>query len=1147
LLLGGVVLLAWIALPGAAIADTHTVTFDDLSVGTTVTNQYADAGGAGEGVTFGLDNNGSAAGIVPTVETQDQNPNHVGVVCQCGGEFHTVDLWGSFNEPKHHVSLDVGALTLPLSNSVSLTLMGLDKNGVPIGGPCGSTSACTTATVTPGAPFQTMQISDPSGGIAFFELLPVPHVDAPPLVAVDNVTYDVRPAGTPAPPPAFGIHWTGPAYKGYTDFGTTIGNSVSTTVAVTRLRGSTGALQYSASGYPSGVHVTFSPPSPTASSPVTVTFQADPNAASADHQPVTITATPVNAAASGPGPQTATIPLTILGTYSVLLRGMEVVQAVQTVNPPTTDVPPGTAAGDANTAQLSSRDPLNPGAPVQYAGVGLAAGGTTVARVWGSVASPSDLTLHGVMVELHGYAGGIELPGSPLVSDPMTLGPDTRPFVNRNDLANPNGAWDLTLPNLWTTLPAIEGRALTLKATVIVPQFFSAITQEQCATPLCAAYDTFTLGGIAFTGTNPIDMTAVGLTYLGDVLKSPGDVFAAAESVIPTYDGGLVYDRSSYSGTIDVSDIRSTWVQCKAVAKKITNSTDRVAAYHNCDDNSNDGALSAVEDWKDNHNHDRVTIGVGSGTPNQMMRGVTEGSIGHLIFPDPIAVVSQASPLKSVAHELFHALGRDHASPGCGGGDNGQVSQDWPPDEQGLLQSIGFDRSWSDPMIRPNLGIFGTIAAGAPGPVYDFMSYCAGDTNSWVSARGWNETLQYLHNHSGADAEDVSAASAGPALRVLGFGNRSGVQITHVTPVLGGPSASPALGPPDSSFRLVVRNSAGGTIANAPMQAIGAHNDGTGTPVVLLSATIPVPGAATAAGVPHSAAGPVPASVTILDQGQPVAQRKRSLHVPSVRVISPAGGATVGRGRVVAVVFRAHHAGSGVLSAKVDYSFDDGHTYNTLWIGPARGRVLLPSVLLSASRQARIRVRVSDGFNEGRATSGRFTAIGSPPSVLITRPAGGARVSADGALELAGFGTDDRGRQIASHALRWFAGRKFAGRGTHLHLAGFAPGRLVLRLLATARGRTGQARVVVTVSPAVPRLLSLRTPRSIRSSATSIVISIATTVRAKLQVGRHRYSVSRTKRRLRIAVARGSGQLVLAMRLTAGTRRSRVEIVIPRR
>src|SRR5205823_1466117 len=151
-----------------------------------------------------------------------------------------------------------------------------------------------------------------------------------------------------------------------------------------------------------------------------------------------------------------------------------------------------------------------------------------------------------------------------------------------------------------------------------------------------------------------------------------------------------------------------------------------------------------------------------------------------------------------------------------------------------------------------------------------------------------------------------------------------------------------------------------------PMQAVGAHND-HGSPVVLLDATVAVPGAAGAAGVAHAAAGPVPASVSVVSGATTLATRTRSRHIPVVKVLSPRAGATVGRGRTVTVAYSARDADHDPLTAKVEYSRDDGQTFTTLWTGPAGRTAKLSSAQLAGSSRARIRVRVSDGFNEGRA------------------------------------------------------------------------------------------------------------------------------------------------------------------------------------
>jgi hypothetical protein len=1114
-------------MPAVAAADTHTVTFDDLATGTDVSTQYLNAGGSQQGVEFGKDDSGSSAGVDPVVTTDSSNVNHVGDICLCNGEFHTIDVWGRFPFLKHSLSIDVGAFGG--GGPVPMSLTGYDATGTEVDS--------QSTTVTPGAPATTLALSSPSGQLAFFELDRTDNGSSP-VVYIDNLSYDV-----PAvpPPPQYAIHWTGPVWAG-SDFATSTGTSINTTVAVTRVNGSTGPLSFFASNLPTGVTASFPLGTVTSASSIPVTFTVAANAPAATDHPITITAAAANPTASGASPQTTTIPLTVLARYDEQIRGIEVVQSVQSL------MFPSLATNDVQKAglpQLPERNFAVPSAPVNYQGVMLARDGTTVARVWASIDTPTALPLPPVPVALHGFdSSGHELPGSPLIGNEMTLPADGRPFVSWNDMVNPGNSWDFTLPASWT-----EHGLLKLKATLLPSDYFETVTQSECNIPICAADNSFTLSNIPFTDTNPVTLTLLAMTVGNETLPTPGAVFKEAESLIPTFDGGLEFAHNSYAGSVDITDLNTTENKCIADAKKNdTNPDDLKDDLTDCSDDANDDVLDREEDWADEHGHGRVTIGVNNGTA----RGVTVGSLGNIFKPHPDAVVDLRRPLTSVAHELFHALGRSHASD-CndGGGD------DWPPDQEGWIHGIGFDRNGNG-----GLGLFGTIAppvpvpsgvdpsklSGTPGAAFDFMSYCAAirpDFNSWISDRGWNETLQYLHDHHGTDARDTaSAAAATPTLHVVGFANHDGIHVTTVTPELDGPAAHPMTGPTTSTFNLQVMGASGQSLASVPMQAIGGHND-HGGPVVLLDASVPLPGATGAAGDAHAAAGAVPASVSIASPGFTTATLSRSPHVPVVKVLAPRAGSTVGRGKSVAVRYRAHDADGGPLTAKVEYSFDNGHTYTTLWSGPATGRVKVPSTLVSGSRRARIRVRVSDGFNEGRAVSGRFTAVGSPPQVTITSPPRGLRVATDSVVSVAGQAYDDRHNRVSPHRLVWFEGSRRVGRGSQLMLRGFAAGRLHLRLVVRdPRGRTGTAEVTIRVRPAVPQILSLVTPRELTSSARTVRLRIAATEPCRLAVSGKHVRLTTKPRTVKVRVRPGTSALIL--KLSAGRLHSSTKVLLTR-
>jgi len=107
----------------------------------------------------------------------------------------------------------------------------------------------------------------------------------------------------------------------------------------------------------------------------------------------------------------------------------------------------------------------------------------------------------------------------------------------------------------------------------------------------------------------------------------------------------------------------------------------------------------------------------------------SRGSIGITVFQDGTGV---KDAWDTVAHELGHAMGRDHAP--CGISDPKDVDQDYPYDNGGLGGLYGYD--------------FDLLRLIKPKPSRDVMSYC---TPVWISDytyRGLFERLDYIANES---------------------------------------------------------------------------------------------------------------------------------------------------------------------------------------------------------------------------------------------------------------------------------------------------------------------------------------------------------------------------------------------------------------
>jgi hypothetical protein len=360
-------------------------------------------------------------------------------------------------------------------------------------------------------------------------------------------------------------------------------------------------------------------------------------------------------------------------------------------------------------------------------------------------------------------------------------------------------------------------------------------------------------------------------------------------------------------------------------------------------------------------------------------------------------------------------------------------------------------------------------------------------------------------------------------------GGDGAVTITSVHPVTA-PLQTPPTG---SGYALSGLDSAGRTHATLRMVESFAHVDGPA--------------------LQHRLEGVVPAadvaSVQIIKGGTVLASRHQSARAPAVRLARlPTFGI---KGAVIR--WSAHDADRDPVEAKISYSGDDGHTWNTVWTGPNLGRVRLPARYLSSARRARIRVEVNDGFRTAIATSRRFGSPGEAPLVSVLLPARRFRQPNDAPLLLSGQAFDERSRQLTGRQLRWMLGRRLLGTGTQITVSGLPAGRDRIDLLARDRsGRVGRASAVVTLGAARPLFLKLRTPRAVRRTARSLRITVSSSVSATLivetpGVRMQRFSVDRRTRGLTVRIRTERKAVSLRLVLAAGGKRNAQVLVVRRR
>ncbi len=1074
-------------LTAPASAATKTLGFEELASGATLADQYKDT----DGVRFGQGPSG-ASGTLPHISDAPADAQagtkvaNVDYTCH-GIEFPSCDntIWIAFATAKKTMKLYVGAHFAANGNPVPLTATYYSVTGAILGG--------SNRSLVPDTGYHTEIGFDRTDAqrVAFVELQAPTNQRTP--IGFDELSFDVPDPAAPPPAPDFGLVWLSGGAGDVLGFQ---GTTRAADVRVTRVNGSAGDVNLAVKSTPPGVTATVSTD---ASDPdlrhIAIAIAKTAPAGSA--QPLVLRATPP--ASAGAEAREVTIPVTVQDTLDLRATTLELSQAVQ-----------------KSTVDLRSGEP--------YEGVPLVAGKRTVAKLYAYVASGPDAGLPGQAGLLYGTRDGKALPGSPLMADrgQRTLLPisfKNNVFVDR---LIPGNAFEFTLPTSWT-----KGN-VTLRGSV-TPPGLNVITglggspspaYVPCQTKACLDDDSFTVTDVAFGDTIQWDVFPISLEYPrnGTTVKPApiADAFDLAHTVSPLNNAKLQVP-GSYSATIDIDKFANPTKADLDAAEK-TYGKDGLGEGGNW---RNDGVRGMVNTYIADHQATNKAIAnanVVFGVNKRIGRGLDGGtgaSVDGLAQHSTIADDFENRP-STLAHELFHGFGRQHAGPSCPGiGPPGtQTAVAWPPDEKGFMDGVGLDTRAAAP--------YDVIENGSPGhgaQTYDVMSYCRDVFNktndNWVSERAWRAIYDYLQPKPSGRSAPLATASATKLLRVAAVLTSTGAAVTDVGRITGAPVHG--AGP----YVLAARDSGGGEVERVPMAAEAADDSDS----TFLTATVP--------------ASDRIASVAVLDAGGAVlAQRVRSAHRPTVKVLSPRRRQRV-TGAAVTVRWKARDADGDPLDADVAYSADGGRHFHSVYLGRSRGRASLPGRYFARSRRARVRVTVSDGFDETSAVSGRFRAAGAPPTVQIIAPEAGLSANADVLVQLEGAAADDAGRAITGKRLQWFVGERRVARGA-TPAAYLSAGARTLTLVARDRaGRRARASVPIALAAVAPEVISYAGPASLTAKAKSLRFRAAVSLPARLTVTGatrrpQRFGVGRSARERTLRVTPGTTPLTLTLTFTAG-------------
>lgn len=368
-------------------------------------------------------------------------------------------------------------------------------------------------------------------------------------------------------------------------------------------------------------------------------------------------------------------------------------------------------------------------------------------------------------------------------------------------------------------------------------------------------------------------------------------------------------------------------------------------------------------------------------------------------------------------HELAHTYGRYHAEfCGAGGGvaypyANGRIS----PVLSGNTAIYGFNIGTKD-IYGPNWK--------------DVMTYCS---NQWMSDFTYEGLMTYFQTHPIlATTSARLEQDKQDRLMVVGTINQSTGEVV-LQPFFVVPDAEDAVERDENgAYAIVLRDAAGAELARYPFTPYEMHEDGptlqqeqgdSGVTYLLISELVPyVEGTASV-----DIEGPDQQVITTVKPGSAS---------PTVTITSPNGGEVLS-GDTITVEWTASDPDGDTLRFNVQYSPDNGATWEMIAQGIEDTSVELDAANVIQGDQALFRVWASDGLNTASdVTDAPFSVPNRAPVIKITSPEDNQTIAVSQTLTLEGEAYDIDSGTLEDEQVTWTSSLNGPlGTGTNLAIA----------------------------------------------------------------------------------------------------------------
>jgi uncharacterized repeat protein (TIGR03803 family) len=422
------------------------------------------------------------------------------------------------------------------------------------------------------------------------------------------------------------------------------------------------------------------------------------------------------------------------------------------------------------------------------------------------------------------------------------------------------------------------------------------------------------------------------------------------------------------------------------------------------------------------------------------------GIVSAAEFPSGFDTKGEAQPSLGVAwatttsrdtlpHEIGHLLGRPHAANDSFPRVTGEMLKQGSCCEFAAATARAFPYFYPLPDLTANYGCVSTTLRPSLGPLdlgedakiyglqrlantfsaplspsntFELMSYC-GAATKWISVETYRELLTAISSRWGvspAPSPFAIAQALPPQLIIRGFVNVTADTIEWL-PFQCFSDVADLVTTPSGEYEVRMLDGANAVLAETSFAALlpddfEAAGDDYRAPFV--------------AALPFN---PSSRRVEIRRGGVLKAAATASPNLPLVELLAPNGGETL-EGEEFDVRWEVFDVDGDTLSFTLEYSADNGATWNSLGTD-LRGTNLVVDVPgLKGGAAARFRVLASDGFHCTMDESdGSFQVTDRGPEVFIRYPADHARFYARQSVHLHGFALDKEDGELLPDSLEW--------------------------------------------------------------------------------------------------------------------------------